>query len=96
MSERIKEGIVSNKDGEKTFDQVYANGIDLDEQDEMFAKQFSHCFESANGKPANRLRESSDDANEDALAHARRLRSMLSKGEKLHYGLNYVARRTDK
>ena len=64
MSERIKEGIVSNKDGEKTFDQVYANGIDLDEQDEMFAKQFSHCFESARGKNESpRLTEATNSSN---------------------------------
>ena len=45
----LREGIVSNKDGDKTFDQLYANGIDLDEQDTEWSSCFGALFESVNG-----------------------------------------------
>ena len=55
---RVREGIISSKDGDKTFDQLYgANGVQPDDVDEEWAQAFSHCFESANGTTGKRLRE---------------------------------------
>lgn len=58
MKRRIREGIVSTKDGDKTFDQLYGAGIDTDESDSENAQMFAHCFEAIAAKTrAPRLRE---------------------------------------
>lgn len=54
----LHEGIVSTKDGEKTFDELYGkDGIETDHEDGQFAVQFAHCFEATNATAKARLRE---------------------------------------
>lgn len=55
---RIREGIISTKDGEKTFDELYGTGIATDDSDFENARMFAHCFEAIATKAvAPRLRE---------------------------------------
>ena len=56
---RVREGIISSKDGDKTFDQLYgAAGVQSDEADEEWAQAFSHCFESTStNRGKTRLQE---------------------------------------
>ena len=54
----LHEGIVSTKDGEKTFDELYGkDGIETDHEDGQFAVQFAHCFEATNATAKARLKE---------------------------------------
>ena len=57
---RVREGIVSNKNGEKTFEEVYGDSIETDEEDDINANMYAHCFESIANKSSNRIRESND------------------------------------
>lgn len=54
---RVREGIVSNKNGEKTFEEVYGDSIETDEEDDINANMYAHCFESISNK-GKRLKES--------------------------------------
>lgn len=57
MKRRIREGIISTKDGEKTFDELYGTGIATDDSDFENARMFAHCFEAITKMAAPRLRE---------------------------------------
>ena len=54
---RVREGIVSNKNGEKTFEELYGDSIETDEEDDINANMYAHCFESISNK-GKRLKES--------------------------------------
>ena len=56
-NKRVREGIVSNKNGEKTFEELYGNSIETDEEDDINANMYAHCFESISNK-GKRLKES--------------------------------------
>ena len=51
---RVREGIVSNKNGDKTFEELYGSSIETDEDDDINANMYAHCFESIANKSAKR------------------------------------------
>ena len=57
---RVREGIVSNKNGEKTFEELYGSSIETEDEDNVNANMYAHCFESIANKSSNRIRESND------------------------------------
>ena len=55
---RVQEGIISTKNGDKTFEEIYGNGMETTADDEVNASRYSQCFESiARGAGAKRLQE---------------------------------------
>jgi len=62
MRLRIKEGIISSENGDKSFDEIYGNGIETTPEDDINSSRYAHCFESVSIKSGKTKLNESEEA----------------------------------